>query len=158
MLALGVTLGAMAAGVLGFGIGLKAGDSSASTASASIVSASPTPRFTPIPAPSPTPSASSTRQPTKKDVRLTVKELRRACFGVAGCNVTYKIDDVIVKDRDLFEDGTVYEITYRVKGSDSPIVGTVDLVDGRFTATDELAMSVPQSVKLTAVVTDIEAE
>jgi hypothetical protein len=156
MLALGVALGAMAAGVLGFGIGLKAGDSSASTASASIVSASPTPRFTPTPVPSPTPSASSTRQPTKADVRLEVEETRRQCYEVAGCNVSYTLD-VIVKDKALFDPDTTYAITYRVKGAPSPILGTITLVDGRTPIVDESTMGVRVGGKLTAIVTKLQA-
>jgi hypothetical protein len=100
---------------------------------------------------------SSTRRPTKADIRLEIEETSRKCFGTFGCHVEYTLD-AVVKDRDLFDPDTTYAITYKVQGTSQPILDTITMLDGRIPIVDELTMYAVPGRKLTAAVTKVKAE
>jgi hypothetical protein len=104
--------------------------------------APPAPSFTPGPA----------------DFRLTLKTLKKACFGSAGCNVTYRIQPTYIGTETL-EPGTEYEVTYEVRGGqDGAQTNTFTLQDGNASVDSEEFLSTTSSgTKLTAKVTDVAA-
>lgn len=55
--------------------------------------------------------------PSPADFAIQVKTLSKACFGSAGCNVTYQIDPRYVGSADL--SGRSFTVVYEVIGGDS---------------------------------------
>jgi hypothetical protein len=104
--------------------------------------APPAPSFTPGPA----------------DFRLSLKTLKKTCFGSAGCNVTYRIQPTYIGTETL-EPGAEYEVTYEVRGGeDGAQTNTFTLQDGNASVDSEEFISTTSSgTKLTAKVTDVAA-
>lgn len=93
--------------------------------------------------------------PTVDDfaVELSVKE--RACFGGAGCNVTYKVKPTY-EGIDTPE-GT-WDITYEVVGvEDGPVIETITLKDDQLEFTPELSVGTTgPKAKVRARITNVE--
>jgi hypothetical protein len=94
--------------------------------------------------------------PSKSDFGLSVKTLTKECFGSAGCNVTFRIKVAMNNAVNLDPDKT-YEVTYKVRGGDEPLINTLEITGSDYsTDSEELISTSSSSAKLTAVVTDIE--
>lgn len=93
--------------------------------------------------------------PDPKDFKLTVKVLKKQCFGSAGCNVTYRVK--VGYDGPELDPDVTYELTYEVRGvEDGPAVNTLELTGDEYeTDKEEYASTSSESTKLKAVVTDI---
>lgn len=64
-------------------------------------------------------------EPTVDDFQLDIKTLEKACFGSAGCNVTYRVE--LAYDGVLGLDPTkTFEITYEVIGGEDPMINTLE--------------------------------
>lgn len=148
LIMLGLIGGAILAGPTGFAMGAAA-EKASSRGTGTAVSAS-VPEKTRTPSPSPSPTR---RKPTKSDFKVTLKELSRDCFGSAGCSITYRPRLTMPSGLDP---DTTYEITYRIRGGDSPETGTIRLADGQYERSED-TIGTPAGAKLTAVVTDVEA-
>ena len=97
----------------------------------------------------------ATPTPAPSDFALRVKTLRKACFGSAGCNVTYSIRVTLAA---ALPDDVSYLVTYRVTGGDDPAVNTFEITGDRVTYTEEERIGTPSSRSvLRAKVTDVEA-
>lgn len=93
-----------------------------------------------------------TPQPT--DFAIEIIETRRACFGSAGCNVTYTINPTYV-GTSLPDRSKSYTIIYDVVGTEDPTTGSVKLSGDTFTFQEENSTSVPAGAVLSAVVTRV---
>ncbi|SBT40647.1 hypothetical protein [Micromonospora auratinigra] len=129
---------------------------------AAVTSAAPTPAMTtsapttaPVAAPATTePPALSYDAPTKSDFKLKVKILSKACFGSAGCNVTYRIN--VTYTGAGLDPSRTYEVTYQVKGAEDPIINTFEVTgDSASVQQEEMASTRRSGDKLTAVVTEV---
>lgn len=94
--------------------------------------------------------------PKPADFELTVKVLRKTCFGSAGCNVTYRVQ--LGYSGEELDPSTTYEVTYEVRGpEDGAQVNTLEVTGTDYTVPDEELATVPSaSTKLRAVVTSVE--
>lgn len=93
--------------------------------------------------------------PEPDDFEITVKVLKKQCFGSAGCNVTYRIDPSYVGTMSIPDAGTT-EVTYEVKGGEDPQISTFTIEDGTATFDSEERLQTSSSkAKLTAKVTDV---
>jgi hypothetical protein len=94
--------------------------------------------------------------PVMADLVLSVKIMKKTCFGSAGCNVTYNIE--VNYTGSLLEPGKVWDVTYEVKGGDDPQINTFELTgtsDGyNYSIEREKLIQVPKSSsQLTATAT-----
>jgi hypothetical protein len=108
---------------------------------------------TPPPAePSDEPTVQITPKPSH--FHISIRTLKKACFGSAGCNVTYQINPAYVGPA-LGDDQTV-TVTYEVRGGDDPQINSFELEGTRASFSEEEFISTPSSSsKLRAVVTDV---
>ncbi len=93
--------------------------------------------------------------PVAADFSLTVKVLEKECFGSAGCNIKYRM---VVKQvsAKTFDPSKTYEITYTLKGTDDPEVGTLEVTGDQYSTDEYARTSTPNSkTKVTAVVTEV---
>ena len=103
-------------------------------------SQAPAPKFSPSPA----------------DFVVTIKVIKKQCFGSAGCLVTYRTGLTYKGPQDLADDSS-YEISYEIKGAEDPIIGTITTTGMKFETSDEETASTKSSTaKLTARVTGVE--
>lgn len=93
--------------------------------------------------------------PTPKDFTLTIKTLKKECFGSAGCNVTFRIQ--VGYDGPALDPSTTYEVTYEVRGAeDGPQINTLTVQGDQSSVDEEEFVSTKSAaVKLKAVVTDV---
>lgn len=128
------------------------GSSSATPAVASSTTEAPEDVATDEPEPSPEPSFDA--QPS--DFEISLKILRKKCFGSAGCNVTYRIDPTYVGIEPIPDTGTV-EVTYVVKGlEDGDAINTFTIEGEKASYQSEEDGSVASSkTKLTGKVTAV---
>lgn len=93
--------------------------------------------------------------PTKNDFKLTVKILKKECFGSAGCNITYRVQ--VSYEGQPLNPSETWEVTYEVRGGeDGPVINTFT-VNGDQASVDErenLSTSSASS-RLSVVVTDV---
>jgi hypothetical protein len=97
-------------------------------------------------------------EPLAANIKLTVKVLKKECFGSAGCLVTYTIEPEY--SGSALEPGKVWDITYEVSGAEDPIVNTLELegmAEGyRYRTEREESTQTPRSSSvLTAKVTAV---
>lgn len=96
--------------------------------------------------------------PTKSDFRITLKILSKDCFGDAGCNVTYRPQLAQIAGGEL-DPTTTYDITYEVRGGDDGAqVDTLELTGGQYQSGEGVASTASAGVKLTAVITSVDAQ
>lgn len=94
--------------------------------------------------------------PNAKDVKLTLKQQEKTCYGSAGCNITTQVRLAVDFSKFPKEGGlTIY---YKITGGEDPIEGTLvaDLSDGTYDKETELISTASKSKKLAIKVTDIE--
>jgi hypothetical protein len=106
-----------------------------------------------------TTESTSTTEPaaatlTESDVKLTTKILKKECFGSAGCNVQFRINLTYTGGTE-FPDGH-YEVSYRVKGGEDPMQGTIEIQDGSYDPPEEMVSTSSRSSKIAVEVTDVE--
>ncbi|WP_191894433.1 hypothetical protein [Planomonospora parontospora] len=101
----------------------------------------------------PAPQAEAT--PSPSDFEIEVKVLKKACFGSAGCNVTYRINPGY-SGPDLGDDQK-FDVVYEVRGgTDGAQVNTFTMEGERASFDAEEFLSTPSSgTKLTAKVKEI---
>jgi hypothetical protein len=112
---------------------------------------------TPTTTVAPTTTKAPPYTPVPTDFALGVVELRRACFGSAGCSVTFQIDPQYI--------GAVppnplqsYRVIYQVEGLDDPLTGNFEMTNLRATGLrDEIGQTVDGSVITAAVVRIVPA-
>lgn len=96
-------------------------------------------------------------QPVPGDFKLTIKVLEKKCFGEAGCNVTFRVNLAYDDSAGALDPDKTYEITYRVRGGDEPLVNTLEATGDDYSRDrEELIGTAGPSAKLTAKVTDVE--
>lgn len=101
--------------------------------------------------------AASYFQPVAESFQVTVKVVRRKCFGSAGCNVTFKIELSQVRGGTLDPDVT-YELTYEVRGGKDPFTDTITVLGSHYEIPDEeLIQTSGPNKQLTAVVMSVTA-
>jgi hypothetical protein len=94
--------------------------------------------------------------PKAKDFKLTVKTLKKQCFGSAGCLVDFRIQVAFNGDPLSLNASKTYEVTYEVKGAEDPITNTFTMTGDSAEVQQEESTQTPKSSsKLTAVVTDV---
>lgn len=69
--------------------------------------------------------------PVAADFEISLKILEKECFGSAGCNVKYR---VVLKQSSakMIDPSKTYEISYALKGTDDPVIGTLTISDGNY--------------------------
>lgn len=99
--------------------------------------------------------ASAYAVPVAADFALTVKVLEKECFGSAGCNIKYRMVIKQVGSK-TFDPNKTYEITYSLKGTVEPVIGTLTVTGDQYN-TDEYNRTGTKTSKavITAVITDI---
>lgn len=132
--------------------GCGAGGSAESTAAETVtVTATQTVSTTVEVTPMPEPAA---ELPKAKDFKIGVKIRRQACFGSAGCNVSFQVNPSYTGPLDVSTGS--YDITYQVSGGDSgPMINTMTLEDGTFSYPREEMLSTSGTPRLTATVTSV---
>lgn len=94
-------------------------------------------------------------QPGKSDFVLTVKTLKKECFGSAGCIVNFRVDPKLNGDFTL-DPSKEYELTYEIRGGEEPLINTMTITGDQYSHDDEETIETKSSkAKLTAVITDI---
>lgn len=93
--------------------------------------------------------------PKASDFTLGIVVLEKACFGSAGCNVTFRIDPKYNGP----QDATDLEVTYEVLGGEDSLINTFT-IDSQGTASypSEETLSTPTGAKLTAKVTAVRRD
>lgn len=93
--------------------------------------------------------------PTPADFTVTVKILRKKCFGSAGCNIRYRIDPEYTGAG--LDPAATWLVTYEVHGvEDGPAVNTFEVTgDQASFDSEESAQTVSSKSKLTVKVTDV---
>lgn len=116
-------------------------------------SPTPTRTFTPIPVTdTATPSWRPTPQP--EHFQISIRILKKQCFGSAGCVITYQIDPVYIGPP--LDDDDAVMVTYEVRGGDELQINSFTLAGSRATFDDKEVIQTPSSSsKLRAVVTDV---
>lgn len=95
--------------------------------------------------------------PKTTDFKLTVKTLRKQCFGSAGCNINYRIVVAVVGSPP--DASKTYELTYEVRGGESPQVNTLTVTGTEYQVQEEEFISTKSSKNvLTAVVTSVSEQ
>lgn len=144
------TLVALAAIAIGCGMGDGTGIPSGRPMNTNAAGGAPAAQTTAAP-----PPAIQYGTPTVKDFKLTVKILRKQCFGSAGCNVNYRIEVAYVGSKTL-DPAKTYEVTYEVKGAEDTAINTFTVTgDHAQVREEEFASTSRSSATLTAVVTAI---
>lgn len=102
-------------------------------------------------------STSATSEASKTlavgDVTATVTVVTKACFGSAGCNVTYRVKPNIDQDK---RTGKNYEVIYTVEGgTDGPIQERLWIYGNRYEATEGFTSTASRGVELTVRVNSV---
>lgn len=93
--------------------------------------------------------------PAAADFKLDVKELKRQCFGSAGCNVTFTID-VTKVGGGTYDPRHEYRLIYEITGSEDPYTNNLKIMGDQYTRDDEEMVQVKsKSQKLAAVAQSI---
>lgn len=98
-------------------------------------------------------------KPTARDFTIKLKILTKDCFGSAGCNVTYRPELVMKLAAGSLDPTITYDITYELRGGDDAQTGTIYATGDSYEGPQEqIAGTSGQGVRLSAVITDVEAE
>lgn len=125
--------------------------------------ASPTPTGTdgdPIKAVQSTDSAQVTppkvySSPTATDFTLTLTELKRVCFGSAGCNVTFKIT-LTQQNAAEYDPRKTYKLTYTIEGAEDTYSNYLSITGKQYSSNEEEFVSVKsKNTKLIPTITQI---
>lgn len=149
----------------GFGAGLLVGTDGGGDAAqqAGIATTSEVPDNGPTPDPivtptdeyTPTETVPAYATPTAKDFKLTVKVLKKECFGSAGCNLTYRV--LVAYSGSTLDPAVTYEVGYQVRGGeDGPVINTLTVTGDTSSVDEEESVSTKNnSTKLTVSATDV---
>ncbi|WP_424536699.1 hypothetical protein ACOZ38_43720 [Sphaerisporangium viridialbum] len=107
-------------GGVGIGVAGSAGKPSTTTANAPAAGSEPASEET-----SAEPAADYTPKPS--DFSIKIKTIKQACFGSAGCNVTFRIDPTY--NGPEFASDKSFTVSYRVTGGEDPKISSFT-VDG----------------------------
>lgn len=166
-LALGVAVAAtFAVGSCTGALGASAGKATTAVPGSTVTVTAPAPTVTvtegatPAEKPKATeaPEPEKTVEPSAEDWKITIKVLKKTCFGSAGCNVQYRIKPEFVGDRSSYPDSGTVEITYEVNTEDGPAVNTfeVDLSSDKATFPEkEFGQTSSENTKLKGKITDV---
>jgi hypothetical protein len=77
--------------------------------------------------------------PSAADFALTVKVLKKTCFGSAGCNINYNIE--VMYTGKPTEPGQTWDVTYEITGGDDPQINTFQFTS---TSSTEYNVLVPR--------------
>lgn len=103
--------------------------------------------------PQPTPSK---HHPIPQEITLAVKVTSKKCFGSAGCNLEFRINELKYIGEPMDPDAS-YEVSYTYKGLEDPMEGTLTLYgNGKFEVSDTEFGSAKKTAKITATVTAVE--
>lgn len=92
--------------------------------------------------------------PRPADFELTVKIMKKECFGSAGCNITYRI--VVGYGGPTIDPSTTYSVTYEIAGGEDTQINTFTITGDQYEVdSEELIGTKSSSAKLTARVTDV---
>lgn len=93
--------------------------------------------------------------PKPADFHLTLKILKKECFGSAGCNVEYRVT-VDYKGQPV-ADGTTYEVTYNVTGGQDGTVTNTFTADNATISVEssEMIQTASSSTKLRVKATSV---
>ncbi|WP_173061762.1 hypothetical protein [Phytohabitans houttuyneae] len=96
-------------------------------------------------------------EPTKSDFKLSIKVLKKECFGSAGCNIVFRIQVAASASFDkTLDPSKTYEVTYEVLGGEDPLQNTFELTgDQSYVEEEEIISTATSNAKLTAVVLDV---
>jgi hypothetical protein len=91
--------------------------------------------------------------PTKADFKLSLKILKKECFGSAGCNISFRLQVAYDKP---FDPAKTYEVTYEVRGGEDPLQNTFEVNGDQATGeTEEFISTARSTSKLSVVVLDV---
>lgn len=94
--------------------------------------------------------------PGVKDYTVTLKVLKKECFGSAGCLITYRMGLTYNAATDPAEDSS-YEISYKITGAEDEIIGTIITHGTKFEVPDEETLSTKSThYTLKVIVTAVE--
>lgn len=143
--------------LLGLVLGASGNDSASTTAKSSATPTTTVTATAEAPAAEDTtpPDPPAAQPPTKANFKLTVKTLKKQCFGSAGCNVTYRI--IPTYNGPGLDASEKTEVVYEVRGGeDGAVVNSFTVEDGQYSVDSEEMVSAKSSKsKLTAVATDV---
>jgi hypothetical protein len=95
--------------------------------------------------------------PVPADFTLALTELKRACFGSAGCNVTFTVQLTKVS-ASMFNPKKTYKLTYAVGGAEDTYTNYMTIDGDQYSHNDEEFVSVKsKSTKLVPTITQILA-
>jgi hypothetical protein len=96
--------------------------------------------------------------PSKRNLKLSIKTKSKHCFGSAGCNVEYVVKAKIIGGV-TFDPSITYDVTIETRGSDDgPRTDTFTITGDQYESVDGSVSTASANTRLTAVVTDVEAE
>ncbi|GAA2759990.1 hypothetical protein [Actinopolymorpha rutila] len=108
-------VGVLFVGSISFGIGYAAGKDDAKPPAAAALPASPAPTATTAEEPATVEEDTSAPEPgyspVAEDFKLTLRTLKKACFGSAGCNISYRVDMGYL-GTETPDASVTYEVTY----------------------------------------------
>lgn len=123
------------------------------TATPAAVGTSPT-RINVVAPPNDPPAVVTYPEPRAEDFRLTVKVLKKECFGSAGCLVDFRIE--LAYGGPTLDPSVTYELTYEIKGGDEPLINTLEVTGDQYSTEKEETIEAGAKAKLTAKVTLID--
>ncbi|MEV0386604.1 hypothetical protein [Nonomuraea sp. NPDC050643] len=95
-----------------------------------------------------------TNTPSASDFKISIRILEKACFGSAGCNITYRIKPSY-SGPDLTSDQE-FTVTYEVRGGEDPQINSFEMTGEEASfASEEFISTSSSASKLRAVVTDV---
>lgn len=92
--------------------------------------------------------------PIPADFSVNVIILRQACFGSAGCNVTYRVDVSYVGSQTP-DPSKTYRVTYDLQGGEDPQIGSFEITGTKASVDSEDTISTAGTPVLTAVPTQV---
>jgi hypothetical protein len=92
--------------------------------------------------------------PTPQDFTITIKVIRKQCFGSAGCNLTYQIEPKYIGTTPLPDEKIT--VVYEITGGDEPQINRFTVEGDTASFDEEEHIQTPKSSsELTATVTEI---
>lgn len=103
----------------------------------------------------PTPEPTEGPTPIAASFELTPKITDKACFGSAGCNVTFEVN--VGYSGPELDPSDTWRITYEVSGvEDGPLIGTIELTGTQYEQPTENVSTTSSKSKLKIKVTEVE--
>lgn len=107
------------------------------------------------PASAPAQQKVSYPEPDPDNFTLTPKILEKKCFGLAGCNVTFRVE--VSYDGPKLDPTRTYELTYEVKGGEDQFIGTLTVTGTQYSTRDEQFIGTEtEAAELKMVILEVE--